>query len=58
MNKIQLTKEEQKLLTKVKNALLTDINATPSSQTRCHEEIAKVAKKYNVDSQVIYDSIA
>lgn len=57
MTKIKLTQKEIEQLTVVKKELLTDKYATPSSQTRNHEKLALVAKKYNVDIQVIYDSI-
>lgn len=57
MTTIQLTPQEVKELTKVKKELLTDVNATPSSQTRNHNKMADVALKYGVDIQVIYDSI-
>jgi len=57
MQNIALTKDEQKKLIAVKKALLTDAKATPSSQIRNHQIIADVAKKYKVDTQVVYDAI-
>jgi predicted DNA-binding protein YlxM (UPF0122 family) len=57
MTTIQLTPQEVKELKRVKKELLTDKNATHSSQTRNHNKLAEVATKYSVDVQVIYDSI-
>lgn len=57
MTTIQLTPQEIKELKRVKKELLTDHNATPSSQTSNHNKLAEVAKKYSVDIQVVYDSI-
>lgn len=57
MGKIQLTKEENQELKKIKTELLTDKNATPASNQACERKIAFIAKKYNVDSQIIWDSI-
>jgi predicted DNA-binding protein YlxM (UPF0122 family) len=45
------------MLKKVKKELLTDRNATFKSQSKNSAEIQKIAEKYNVDSQIIYDSI-
>ena len=57
MKAIKLTTSEQKMLKKVKKELLTDRNATFKSQSKNSAEIQKIAEKYNVDSQIIYESI-
>lgn len=57
MKTIKLTTSEQKMLQKVKKELLTDKDATFTSQGRNYDKIEKIAKKYDVDTQVIYDSI-
>lgn len=57
MKIIKLTASEQKKLKRVKKELLIDRNATFKSQSKNSAEIQKVAEKYGVDSQVIYDSI-
>jgi hypothetical protein len=57
MKAIKLITSEQKMLKKVKKELLTDRNATFKSQSKNLAEIQKVAEKYGVDSQIIYDSI-
>ena len=57
MKTIKLTTSEQKMLQKVKKELRTDKDATFTSQSRNNDKIEKVAKKYDVDTQVIWDSI-
>jgi hypothetical protein len=54
---IELTKDEVKELKRAKNQLLTDQQATFTSNARSWATIKKVADKYNVDSQKIYDLI-
>ena len=55
--KIELTPGEKKLLAKVKRELLTDQYATFSSYGRCQTKLYNVAKKYKVDTQVIFNLI-
>jgi predicted DNA-binding protein YlxM (UPF0122 family) len=57
MTKIMLTKEELRQLKAAKKQLLTDQQATFTSNARSWATIKKVADKYNVDSQKIYDLI-
>lgn len=57
MDTIELTTEEKRILKKAKAEMLTDRYATPASNQRNEQKIAKVADKYNVDTQVIWDAI-
>ena len=52
-----LSKEELRQLKAAKKQLLTDQQATFTSNARSWATIKKVADKYNVDSQKIYDMI-
>ncbi len=57
MKTIKLTSDELKILRKVKKELLNDSHATFKSQSRNNDRLQKVADKYGVSTQVIYDSI-
>lgn len=57
MKKIQFTALEVEQLKAIKKYFITDSKATTSSQTENSQKLAKIAAKYNVDTQVIWDSI-
>ena len=57
MQKIQFTVKEQKQMKAVKKQLLTDSTATFSANKRSNDKLAELAKKYNTDTQIIWDSI-
>lgn len=51
------TDSELKQLKRTKKELLTDENTTFTSQTRNNNIIERLAEKYKVDTQIIWDSI-
>ena len=56
-NKVQLTPEENRLLNKVKTQLLNHAHGNKQAYLKNHRKLIEVAEKYNVDAQVIWDSI-
>lgn len=57
MKKILLTKEELRQLKAAKNQLLTDTTTYWENNKKSEAVIKKVADKYNVDTQIIYNLI-
>jgi hypothetical protein len=54
---LNFTPQEIKKLKQVKKELLTDVNATPSSQSRNSNYLLEIATKYNTTTQMVYDLI-
>lgn len=57
MTKINFTANEKRTLTQAKKELLTDRNATFTSNARNNKKLIEAAEKYNVDIQVIWDEL-
>lgn len=52
----EINKADMRKLNAIKKELLTNKNATTSSHTACNNRLKELADKYNVSTQVMYDS--
>jgi len=56
MEQIKLEPQEMKSLNKAKREIITDAEATYTSQSRNNKIIGDLAEKYNVSTEVIFST--